>query len=66
MAMFADASGTFGVTVILREEFQVMQPEACLRNLHFYSYRSDGVVDNTLDYQSRDGKINFPRLRSFG
>ena len=28
--------------------------------------RGGGVVDNTLDYQSRDPKIDPPLLRSFG
>ena len=32
----------------------------------FLSRSGGGVVDNTLDYQSRDRKIDPPLLRSFG
>ena len=37
-------------------------------NLGRHSCRRSGggVVDNTLDYQSRDRKIDLPLLRSFG
>ena len=40
------------------------------QNIHFiysfYKRSGGGVVDNTLDYQSRGRKIDPPLLRSFG
>ena len=40
--------------------------ETCCYNIANYLRSDDSVVDNTLDYQTRDREIDLPLLRSLG